>query len=141
MKKLALAGIALFLFSCGTTVVKSSVRPLYEVLTQQEDGGGNIRFYEILTESNEIKMLEHDDKLKNKIKADDINKSNFVILNMGEKNTAGYSISVKSAEETADKVILTLQDIEPKGGGNALSEPVYPYTIVKVNSKKEIVIK
>ena len=96
---------------------------------------------EILTEKKEIKMLENDDKLKNKIKHDDINTSNFIILNMGEKSSRGYSISVKSAEETADKIILNLQDIEPKGVEKADSKPSYPYTIVKVNSKKEIIIK
>ena len=58
--------MAMVLFSCSSTKPTGS-KPLFEVLTQQEDGGGNIQFYEILSESNEIAMLQNDDKLKNKI--------------------------------------------------------------------------
>jgi len=37
------------------------------VLTQQAHGGANIRFFEILSEPNEIKMFQNDEDLKNKI--------------------------------------------------------------------------
>jgi hypothetical protein len=47
-------------------------KPLFEVLTQQSDGGANINFYEILTEPNEIKMLQNDKKLKSKISTLDV---------------------------------------------------------------------
>ena len=141
MKKIAALLIFIILFSCNSTSTTSVVKPLYEVLTEQSDGGGNIRFYEILTESNEIKMLENDEKLRKKIKADDIKNSNFIILNMGEKKSDGCLIRVKSVEETADKIIVTIIDQEPKNLNALSSESRFPYTIVKINSKKEIVIK
>jgi hypothetical protein len=138
MKRLSVLFVALVLFSCASKS-KVSSHPLYEVLTEQSTGGANFRFYEILTESKEITMLLGDPHLKGKIQATDINTSNFVILNMGTQSSGGYLIKVKSVEETADKIIIVTEDSNPKG--NSISVISYPYTIVKINSKKTIEVK
>jgi hypothetical protein len=39
-------------------------------------------------------MLQNDKKLRSKIL--DVQKSNFVILNKGEKSTGGYAITIES---------------------------------------------
>lgn len=140
MKRVIACFTILVLSSCNSTTKTVAFKPLYEVLTEQSDGGGNIRFFEILSESNEIKMLESDVNLKKKIAPDDIITSNFIILNMGEKKSGGYLIKVRNVEETADKIIVTVVDHEPKGEMTS-SEVSFPYTIVKINSKKDIVIK
>jgi len=140
MKRVIACFAFLVLISCGSATKTVAVKPLYEVLTEQSDGGGNICFFEILSEASEIKMLESDENLRKKIAPGDINTSNFIILNMGEKKSGGYLIKVKNVEETADKIIVTVTEQEPKGE-MASSEVSYPYTIVKINSKKNIVIK
>lgn len=140
MKKIAIVCITLILISCGSTT-KNVKMPLYEVLTQQNDGGAKIRFFEVLSETREIKMLLNDDNLKKKIKPTDVNTCNFIILNMGEKNANGYSITIASIEETTDKVIITTKEKEPTTVQSAEPLFVYPYSIVKINSKKEIVFK
>lgn len=143
MKKgIVLFFLALIVTSCKTTSKTTGSKPIYEILTSQEDGGAHIRFFEILSEEREIKMLQNDELLKNKINANDTKNSNFVILNMGEKTTLGYSISIQKVEETPTKIIFTTLDNEPKT--KLLEEQevfYYPYTIVKVNSKKEIIIQ
>ncbi|MET0759058.1 MAG: protease complex subunit PrcB family protein [Flavobacterium sp.] len=142
MKKIALSLLALALFSCGASSTKKlAKKPLFEVLTQQTDGGGNIHFYEIVSDSREFRMLQNDENLKSKIKPDDINTSNFIILNMGEKSGKGGSIEVVNVQETLDKIIITVKENEPKADGNTTSDYTYPYSIVKINSKKEIIIK
>lgn len=142
MKKGLSILIILFLIGCGTKRSVTESKPLFEILTTQEDGGATIRFFEILTEEKEIKMLQNDALLKNKISAQDLNTANFVILNMGEKNTLGYTIDVKSVEETQDKIIITVRDVAPKGAAVAEHEIFYyPYSILKINSKKEISIQ
>ncbi|RZJ29743.1 MAG: protease complex subunit PrcB family protein [Flavobacterium sp.] len=141
MKKLAVLGVLLLLASCATKQVVSGKRPLFEVLTQQETGGGNIQFYEILTEQKEIVMLQGDENLKNKIKPGDTDKCNFVILNMGEKRSGGYSITVESATETADKVILKVKEKKPEPGSMVTEAITYPYAVVRINSKKAIEIQ
>jgi hypothetical protein len=51
MKNIIVFFAALLLFSCSTT--KSVVEnTLYEVLSFSNDGGANIKFYEILNEPN-----------------------------------------------------------------------------------------
>ena len=142
MKKALVSFLFVFLMSCSTSHKTVGSKPIYEILTSQEDGGATIRFFEILSEEREIKMLQNDDFLKNKINADDTKTANFIILNMGEKTTLGYSISVQNVEETSSKIIITTKDNEPKSKQSEEKEVFYyPYTIVKVNSKKEIVVQ
>ncbi len=131
--------LILIVSSCASTTNKDTTKPLYEILTVQKDGGASIRFFEILSEEREIKMLLGDDNLKKKIKSEDINTSNFVILNMGEQNTNGNSIGIEKVEETIDKIIISTKEI--KTNSKIITEDyLYPYTIVKINSKKQIVI-
>lgn len=139
MKKYNVIVVFFILLSCATSSKKGSSSKLYEVLTQQNQGGASIRFFEILSEENEIKMLLNDDNLKKKIKASDINLSNFVILNLGEKTFGGYSATIEKIEETSDKIIVTIQENSPVG--NVTDEMSYPYIILKINSKKEIEFK
>lgn len=142
MKKISLLLLTLILVSCATSNTKNSVnKPLFEVLTQQNDGGANIRFFEILTDPNEIKMLQNDDELKNKIQPNDIQTSNFIVLNMGEKSTGGYKIGIESVVETDKNIIVTIKETIPEP--NAIVPQVFtnPYAVIRINSKKEIIIK
>ncbi|OXA80295.1 PrcB C-terminal [Flavobacterium aquidurense] len=140
MKKVISVVAVFVLISCGAKKTSES-KALYEVLTTQSDGGGNIKFYEILTEPNEIKMLETDPLLADKMKQTDISNSNYVILNMGEKNTGGYSIGVEKVEETDKNVIITVKENSPAPDAMTMQVITYPYTVVKIHSKKEIIIK
>lgn len=142
MRKTGLLLLTLILVSCGASSTKNSgTKPLYEVLTQQTDGGASIRFFEILTEEKEIAMLQNDEKLRNKIHPNDIQTSNFIVLNMGEKTSGGYKISVESAVETDKNIIVTIKETSPEPNTIATQEITTPYCVVKINSKKEIIIK
>lgn len=142
MKNIAFLLLSLILVSCGANAVKTKkILPLYEVLTQQSTGGANIHFYEILTEPNEIKMLQNDPFLKKKISTTDVQKSNFLILNMGERATGGYSIGVEQVEQTKDSIIIQVKELSPKPSAMVTQGITYPYCVVKINSKKAISIK
>ena len=141
MKYLPIIGILLLVASCGTQNKSDKKKPLYEILTQQPNGGANIRFYEILTEQKEVNMLLNDEFLANKVSAEDIKESNFLILNMGEKTSGGYSITVDSVTETPDKILVKVKENEPEPGSMTTQAMTYPYAIVKINSKKPIEIE
>ena len=141
MKKVVISFLALVAASCSSTIKQTDNKLLYEVLTQQSDGGASIRFFEILSEPDEIAMLENDEKLKDKIHPNDIQTSNFIVLNMGEKATGGYQIGVESVVETDKNIILTLKETFPKPSATVSQVVTYPYCIVRINSKKEIIIK
>ena len=130
------------MISCSSSKKPTESKQLIEILSTQEDGGATIRFFEILSEEREIKMLQNDELLKGKINAGDIKTSNFIILNMGEKTTLGYTIEIQKVEETDTSIIIVTKDNEPKSKREEEKEVFYyPYTIVKVNSKKELIIQ
>jgi hypothetical protein len=139
MIKIAMLSLILMVSACAPKIVERSKKPLFEVLTAQTTGGGNIQFYEILTEEREIKMLQGDENLKNKVKTGDTTASNFVILNMGEKSSGGYSITIDKVEETPENIIVYVKENAPNG--IATSVMTNPYTIIKINSKKPIIFK
>ena len=142
MKKIIITALSFALFSCGASkLAVPENKGLYEVLTQQTDGGGNIRFFEILSEPNEIKMLQNDETLNKKISVNDVQNSNFVILNMGEKSTGGYSIGIESVVETDKNIVIKVKETVPKEGAMVTQAITYPFCVVKINSKKEIIIQ
>ena len=140
MKKYLLAVLIVMLYSCSST--KTVNKTLYEVLTVNNDGGANIKFYEILTEAKEIRMLLGDEALRKKIKEEDVNNSSFVILNTGPTKETSNKLTIERVVETPTQIEIYVNDsqknIETK---MADEETIYPYTVVKVNSKKPIVIK
>lgn len=142
MKKIAILMSSIFMVACSTQKTqKSAEHPLYEVLLESDQDGAEIQFYEILSEAKEIKMLLGDPDLRKKVHDDDIKTSSFLILNMGEKTSSGYSIGIDSVEEQADKVIVTVKETKPAEGSMTASVMTYPYAVVKINSKKKIEIK
>lgn len=142
MKKAVFLIVTIVLTSCGSSSMKKTEsNSLYEVLTEQADGGANIRFFEILSEPNEIGMLQNDEKLINKIKTGDIKTASFIVFNMGEKTAGGHKISIESAVETDKNIIITIKEITPESNPLIIQDITMPYCIVKVNSKKEIIIK
>jgi hypothetical protein len=142
MKKIPALFVAILLVSCGASPIKNSdKKPLFEVLTQQNDGGASIRFFEILSEPNEIKMLQNDENLKNKISPNDIQNSNFIVLNMGEKTSGGYKIGIDTVVETDKNIIITVKETAPQPGSMVTQAFTNPFCVVKINSKKEIIIK
>lgn len=141
MKKISLSVFVLIFFSCGPTMNRGETGALYKILAQNDKGGASIRFYEILTESSEIKMLENDDSLKEKVTPSEILTSNFIFLNMGEKPTGGYSIGIESVIETDKNIIVTVKEISPETNALVTQEITNPFCVVKIKSKKEIIIK
>lgn len=141
MKKIALVLLTVLLFSCASTNKTADKSPLFEVLTQQNDGGASIHFFEILSEPNEIKMLQGDENLKSKIGLNDIQTSNFVILNMGQKTTGGYKIGIENVVETDKNIIITVKETIPEPGGVVTQVFTNPFCVVRINSKKEIIFK
>jgi hypothetical protein len=94
-----------------------------------------------LSEPNEIRMLQKDENLKKSIKPTDLQSSNFVILNMGQKSSGGYNINVESVVETPTQIIIKVKEIAPKPDGMVTQAMTNPFCVVKINSKKEIIFQ
>lgn len=135
---------ALFLFliitvsSCNSVKKPMESKVKYDVLVGGDYGGGSFRFYELITEENEFKMLLNDEIIKKYIKKDDIKTNNFILVNLGEKEKEGYSIKIQKVVESKDKITLTIKELEPKI--KTIENQTKPYFIIKVKSKKAIEI-
>ena len=138
MKKTIILFLTFMLFSCGTQKYNSDGElPLFEILKEDQFNGANFKFYEIISESNEFKLLLNDSDLKKKVTPKDIVTSNFIVFNLGEKTTGGYSIQIKNVEETEDSIIVTVEEVAPKDVATTVM--TYPMMVVKINSKKPII--
>jgi hypothetical protein len=142
--KISLLFLTLILFSCASkrnASKETAESALYEILYESENLGANIQFYEIVSEKSEFKMLLTKEGLKGKIKENDIETSNFLLLNMGEKNTGGFAITVESVIETPKNIEVKVKHITPKPGDMVTMAFTYPICIVKINSKKPILFQ
>ena len=141
MKKICFLILFALFFACSST--KNTVnKALYEVLVVNNDGGANIKFYEILTESKEIKMLLGDETLAKLIKPKDINESSFLILNTGPTKEPYNRMKIEKVVETDAQIEVYLKDTQKNLEATAIDDTTkYPYTVLKVNSKKPIIIK
>ncbi len=141
MRKYFLIIGAIVLYSCSSTKNTAS-KPLYEVLVVNNDGGANIKFYEILSEPKEIKMLLGDETLSKLIKSDDIANSSFLVLNTGPTKESLNRVKVEKVVETPTEIEVYLKDTQKNLEPTMIDDMTkYPYTVVKVNSKKPIIIK
>jgi hypothetical protein len=141
MKKiLPFALLVLVLHSCSSTK-KTTENQLYRVLVSSEYGGGSFRFYEIITDEKEFKILLGDDEIRQFVKPDDIKAANFILVNLGEKSNGGYGVDVESVSEQPDKIIVTIKEVEPQKGSNVTMALTNPYAVIRINSKKPIEIR
>ena len=138
MKKIFSVLLVMLLAACGTHKDKSSADKMFSVLVSNDYGGNKFQFYEIISEPEEFKMFLGDKVLKRLVKPDDINTCNFLLLNMGEKDATGYKVTVTKVEELPDKVIVTVKESAPDATSKSVPDQTFPYSVVKINSKKKI---
>lgn len=139
IKKIAIASLFLVLFSCSSTKPPLISAVKYDVLFGSDYGGASFQFYEIISEKDEFNILLTDDMIKPYVKKDDIETCNFILINMGEKKSEGYTLKVQKVEELPDKIIITLKEVEPRGiVTQVTTKPCY---VLKIKSKKPIEIK
>ena len=141
MKKVISIVVIALLCSCSSTKNAAS-KPLYEVLLVNNDGGANIKFYEVLTEPKEINMLMGDETLRKKIKSNDITDCNFVILNAGPTLENNNKVTIEKVIETPTQIEVYVKDNQKNiDAVQTDDDSLYPYTVIKINSKKPIIIK
>jgi hypothetical protein len=131
----------LFLMACSASKTPTSVSGLYEVLARETDGGGNIRFYEILSTEQEVMMLTDDERLSRRVSTAEAKTSTFLVLNAGEKPSGGHYLDIESVVEIPERIIVTVKEVGPPEGSMNTMQITYPYTVVRINSKKPIEIR
>lgn len=142
IKRVGFFIVAFLLFSCSSSKTTSAKKKaLYEVLLIKNDGGANIKFYEIISEPKEINMLLGDPELRKLIKKDDILTASYIIINLGPMPDGNYSSTLERVEETPTNIVFKAKDLKVKEANPGDENTVYPYSVIKINSKKPIILK
>jgi hypothetical protein len=142
MSKKIISILAIALLYSWSSTKNIEKKPLYEVLLVNNDGGANIKFYEVLTEPKEIKMLLGDEILGKKIDSNDTTNSSFVILNSGPTIENYNKVSIEKVIETLEQIEVYVKDSQKNIDAVQIDDDtLYPYTVLKINSKKPIIIK
>ena len=140
-KRISVLVLGLLLFSCSSSKNTVEKKGLYEVLITKNDGGANIKFFEIISETKEINMLLGDPALRKLIKKDDILTCNYIILNLGPLPEGNYASVLEKVEETPTNIVLKVKELKTKAADVGDESTIYPYSVIKINSKKPIVLK
>jgi hypothetical protein len=128
-------------FSCGSKKpIVLEEKKLYDILLRKEEGGAKFRFYEIISEEKEFRMIANDEYIKPYLEKEEFKKSNFILVNLGLKDKSGYEIRIDKAVETANKISLRITELEPKNTENTISGDFTPNFVIRVKSKKAIEI-
>lgn len=143
MKKLFIIPMIALLVSCNCKKAAAEEgsmekKPLFEVLSESQYQGKEKESYEIIKDQASLEALYQSVNDEN-IPQIDFAKQRVVAVFLGQRNSGGHSIKVKEVNEKENKIHVMVDKMGPKPGENATMAITNPYSIVKINSTKEIV--
>jgi hypothetical protein len=143
MKKLVnLALLLVIVTSCHIKIVNNINTPgiSFKVLKEESYGGRENESHEVVTGKQGLDALYKELRLGTPPDVD-FTKNNVVAIFMGQKNTGGYSISVKSITvDDNNTVTVKVRETRPDGGmvTTALTSP---YCIAVIPKSKEVIVE
>ncbi|RZK05189.1 MAG: protease complex subunit PrcB family protein [Flavobacterium sp.] len=146
MKKIFIIPLIAMIVSCNCkketvpTEGLSSKQPLFEVLSDSQYQGKEEESFEVIKDEVSLKNLYQSINNENVPKID-FKTQNVVALFLGQRSSGGHTIKIKNVTEKDKKIFVEVEKISPKAGENATMAITNPYSIAKINSKKEIVFK
>lgn len=153
MRKVIYSFSILLLISCGGKNVKEfedkkvsnefeskKSSNEFEIIYHNNSNGVPEKSYRLIRNIEDFRAFSLSINLK-EIPKVDFEKSNVLILNMGQKNTGGYDVSLEKMIPENDKLVAIIKETSPKKGDMVTMAITSPICIVKINSKKEVVIK
>lgn len=142
MKKiLALGALLLILAGCRINVVNNiSADPAitFEILKQEEYGGRAKKSTVVVSSQQQLNEL-YKELGWNDVPVVDFSNSNVVAIFMGQKNTGGYSISIKKVAIENNTATIQVNTTAPEG--MATMALTAPYCIAVIPKTDEIVVK
>lgn len=138
MKKIILLLFTIIFCACSSVKPPKSSFASYDILYSREQDGATFQFYEIITEESEFQMLLKDPIISPYLNKSDIQTCNFILVNLGEKSSGGWTIKVEKVKIVKDKVEVVIKEIPPKG--IATTVMTTPNFVLRIKSKKPIEI-
>lgn len=138
MKKIILLLFTIIFCACSSVKPPESSFTSYDILYSREQDGATFQFYEIITEESEFQMLLKDPIISPYLNKSDIQTCNFILVNLGEKSSGGWTIKVEKVKIEKDKVEVVIKEIPPKR--IATTVMTTPNFVLRIKSKKPIEI-
>jgi PrcB C-terminal len=141
MKRILLSGLAAaMLTSCSINVLNNAtISPgiAFEVLKQETYGGRETESHQVISNQAQLNDLYKELGWTN-VPTIDFSKNNVVALFMGQKNTGGYSISVRKISVDGDTTTVYVKTTEPDGMATMAITAPYSITIIPKTSEVKI---
>jgi hypothetical protein len=142
MKKFfTLAVLALALAACKINVVNHIAVDnaiTFEILKQEAYGGRDNESTMVITSQSQLTGL-YKELGWSDVPSVDFEKNNIVALFMGQKNSGGYSIGVKSI--TIENNIATIKVLETSPSGMATMALTNPYCIALIPKTEKVIVE
>ena len=134
--------ICFFSLSCLAQKKKGMVEVsnLYEVIYKNDYSGSETRSFKVIRNQDDFKTF-YQGLNEEKIPDIDFKKSIILILNMGLKNTGGYSIEPDKLFQDGDRLVMTIKENSGKKDELVTMALTKPICVVKINSRKRVVVK
>lgn len=140
MKKLvAFSLLLLMITSCKINIITNIQTDLaisFEILKQEAYGGKENKTNVVIKSQQQLDTLYKELGLAAAPKVD-FEKNNVVALFMGQKNTGGYSISIKGISIENDTTIVKIKETMPEGMAATVITAPYCIAIIPKTDKVE----
>lgn len=141
MKRILLSGlVAIMLTSCSINVLNNAtISPgiAFEVLKQETYGGRETESHQVIYNQAQLNDLYKELGWTN-VPNVDFTKNNVVALFMGQKNSGGYSISVRKVSVDGDTTIVYIKTTKPDGMTTMALTAPYSITVIPKTSEVKI---
>jgi len=143
MKKILALSVLMLAIVTGCNVkhdVISDSKNAFAVLKQGEYGGRETESYEVLRSQEELDVIFREMNLE-KAPAVNFAENNVVVLFLGQKNSGGNNIGVKSVQFNGNTATVNVEKTTPQEGGMVTMAITNPYCIVALSKTEKVVVK
>ena len=133
----------LLLFSCSAP--KKISDTTFTIIYNNQIGGAEKAGHLVIRDNESyIQYIEslklEESQFANFLKVD-FKRKNILVLNLGQKNSGGYEISIESISNIGDTIIVKKKESGPKKGAIATTVITTPYCIALIPKGKKLIVE
>lgn len=143
MNKLFTILLSVLVFFCCSLQKNKNVKDvsnLYKIIYKSDYTGSAKKSFRIIRNEDDYRVYFIGLK-EQKVPEVDFKKSNILVLNLGRKPSGGYSVIPEKLIQDGEKLILMIKENSPKKGELVTTALTNPVCVLKIDSKKDLIIK
>jgi len=143
MKKILMLSVLLLTVITGCSTKQGTTtdsKNSYTILKQGEYGGRETESYEVIHTQEELDVIFRELNLE-KAPAVNFAENNVVVLFLGQKNSGGNSIGIKSVQFNGDTATINVEKNSPQEGGMVTMAITNPFCVAALTKTAKVVVK